>query len=327
MGLGLLGAAWRWCWGSSRGRPSSWGGPLFQLHGGCGEAAGAAGGDLSETYCKVTLGILLVQDLVVVIVLTFVAGFGGAGSDLGGHGAPTGVGLRRDGAPWWVWRWGPPSGGFPAPSGGLPPPPRPSGLEPLAGASFLIVGGAGAMELHPWSWVRFLAGISLASSPTTRGPPPPGEPVVNFFLAVFPFVDTGGPPWIRRRPWESWRRPWSFWSFVMIGKPVILLAVIPRLGSESAPQPCRGSPYGQTSEFSFILAGLVGVGGAHRTTNSSPSSGCWGWPPWASPRGLILNSRRVYRPAPALGGAEDLPSPPRGPSGPEKAGGGARPRR
>ncbi|NNF37274.1 MAG: cation:proton antiporter, partial [Gemmatimonadetes bacterium] len=213
-------------------------------------------GDLRETYGQVTLGILLVQDLVVIIVLTALAGLAGSGA----AGATVGTGgLVRD-------------------------------LATAFGGMILLVGlsvvAAGRILPGPFRWIArspdailvwslalcfamivaakslslslelgaFLAGVSLAQLPYNQDLRRRVAPLVDFFLAVF-FVSLGAAMDVAAAL-TAWPAALALIVFVLIGKPVILLAVVPRLGFGERTAALTGITLGQTSEFSFILAGL-----------------------------------------------------------------------
>ena len=272
-------------------------------------------GDLRETYGKVTLGILLVQDLLVVIVLTFVAGLGGGGSELGEMAAQ--LGLAFGGMALLV------AVAVAASFWGLPRPFRwiASSPEPLLVWSlcwcFLMIAGAQALELS-LELGAFLAGISLAQLPYNQELRRRVSPLVNFFLAVF-FVSLG----ISMDPGAAlgaWKAALVLLVFVMIGKPVILLAVIPRLGFGERTAALSGITLGQTSEFSFILAGL-GVSAGLIDTELLSLIGLLGLLTMGLSSGLIMNSRRVYARLRSTGALRIFRAPHEGPRDKEKAGG------
>ena len=79
-------------------------------------------------------------------------------------------------------------------------------------------------------------------------------PLVDFFLAVF-FVSLGASMNVAEAL-AAWPAALAFIVFVLLGKPAILLAVVPRMGFGERTATLTGITLGQTSEFSFILAGL-----------------------------------------------------------------------
>lgn len=272
-------------------------------------------GDLSETYGKVTLGILLVQDLLVVVVLTFVAGLGGGGADLGEMALQ--LGLAFGGMALLV------AVAVAASLWGLPRPFRWIAASPEALLvwslcwCFLLIAGAQAMELS-LELGAFLAGISLAQLPYNQDLRRRVNPLVNFFLAVF-FVTLG----VSMDPVAAlgaWKSALVLLVFVMVGKPVILLAVIPRLGFGERTAALSGITLGQTSEFSFILAGL-GVSAGLIDNEILSLIGLLGLATMGLSSGLILNSRRVYARMRRAGLLKVFRAPHEGVRDKEKAGG------
>ena len=140
-------------------------------------------GDLQETYGRVTLGILLVQDLLVVVVLTFVAGLGREGqTDLAGMAMDLfvsfgGMGLlvaiaivsSRYVLPR-AFRW-------------IGSSPEATLVWSLSWC-FLLILGAQAMGLSV-ELGAFLAGVGLAQLPFNDDLRRRVGPLVNFFIAVF----------------------------------------------------------------------------------------------------------------------------------------------
>ncbi len=275
-------------------------------------------GDLRETYGRVTLGILLVQDLLVVIVLTFVAGLG---RDTGG-----------DPDPWSMARdLGVAFGGMAllvaatvgASTRLLPGPFKWISRSPEAllvwslSWCFLLILGAQSLELS-LELGAFLAGVSLAQLPYNQELRRRVNPLVNFFLAVF-FVTLG----VSMDPAAalgSWKAALALLVFVMIGKPLILLAVIPRLGFGERTAALSGITLGQTSEFSFILAGL-GLSAGLIDPSLLSLIGLVGLGTMGLSSGLILNSRRVYARLRSTGLLRIFRAPHEGPRDREQAGG------
>jgi Kef-type K+ transport system membrane component KefB len=273
-------------------------------------------GDLRETYGRVTLGILLVQDLLVVIVLTFVAGLGrDAGGDLWSMARDLGVAFGGM-ALLVAVSMGASSRLLPRPFRWISRSPEALLVWSLSWC-FLLILGAQAMELSV-ELGAFLAGVSLAQLPYNQELRRRVAPLVNFFLAVF-FVSLG----IAMDPAAalgSWKAALVLLVFVMIGKPVILLAVIPRLGFGERTAALAGITLGQTSEFSFILAGL-GLSAGLIDAELLSLIGLIGLGTMGLSSGLILNSRRVYARLRSRGVLKVFRAPHEGPRDREKAGG------
>jgi Kef-type K+ transport system membrane component KefB len=246
-------------------------------------------GDLGETYGQVTLGILLVQDLVVIVVLTLVAGLGGA-SEAGGLALARDIGAAFAGMALLVGLSIGLSGRvLPRPIGWIARSPEALLVWSLC-LCFLMILAAKALSLSV-ELGAFLAGVSLAQLPYNQELRRRVAPLVDFFLAVF-FVGLG----VAMDPaaaLDAWPAALVLTAFVLIGKPAILLALIPRLGFGERTAALTGITLGQTSEFSFILAGL-GLAGGLIGPDAVALIGAVGLGTMGVSSGLILSSRRVY---------------------------------
>jgi Kef-type K+ transport system membrane component KefB len=210
-------------------------------------------GDLDALYGRIAIGILLVQDVAVAVVLTLLAGL----ED------PTALGIEAVGR-------------------GLV---RASlGMIALVAFAFIatkyvlprLFGWlAGSLEaLFVWSltWCfafilmaqalglsveigAFVAGVSLAQLSYNEELIRRVHPLVNFFLAIF-FV-TLGIHMELGSALELWPAVLALSLFVLIGKPAILMALVPRLGYGERTSFLTGLTLGQISEFSFIVASLA----------------------------------------------------------------------
>jgi hypothetical protein len=101
----------------------------------------------------------------------------------------------------------------------------------------------------------FVAGVGLAQLRYNHELIRRVHPLVNFFLAVF-FVTLG----IHMHPaaaMERWPMVLMLSAFVLIGKPAILMALIPRFGYGERTAFLASLTLGQISEFSFIVAALA----------------------------------------------------------------------
>ncbi|MDT8340525.1 MAG: cation:proton antiporter [Longimicrobiales bacterium] len=253
-------------------------------------------GDLGETYGRIALGILLVQDLMVVVALTVVSGLGREGvadaaqlvrqlgMALAGMlvlvGVSVGASTRLLPRPFaWIGR-------------------SPEALLVWSLTwCFLLILGAKAMDLS-LELGAFLAGVSLAQLPFNQELRRRVDPLVNFFLAVF-FVALG----VSMDPaaaWGNWPAVLALLAFVMIGKPAVLLAVIPRLGYGERVAGLAGLTLAQTSEFSFVLAGL-GLTAGLIDAEVLSLIGVLGLASMGLSSAVILRSRRVYARLRALG--------------------------
>jgi hypothetical protein len=213
--------------------------------------------ELDSLYGRIAVGIFLVQDLVVIVFLTVLAGLGqGNERDLASVAggilkAFLGMGLllaiallssryllsRVFG---WISR----------------------SLEALFIWSlcwcFLFVLGAEALALS-LEIGAFLAGISLAQLPYSSELRRRVHPLVNFFIAVF-FVTLGIQMEMGGAAAIAW--PAAVFSlFVLIGNPLIFLLIIGRMGYGTRTAFLTSVTVAQISEFSFIFAAMgLGAG-------------------------------------------------------------------
>lgn len=208
---------------------------------------------LGATYGRVAVGVLLIQDVAVVIALTLLAGL----ED------PSALGLARIG--------------------------RGVVTAALAMCALLAVAyivtrhllpavfrwlGASLEALFVWSltWCfafilaaealglsieigAFIAGVSLAQLPYSHELVRRVHPLVNFFLAIF-FVTLGAHLELGAAL-AAWPVVLALSGFVLVGKPAILMALIPRLGQGERTSFLAALTLGQISEFSFIVASLA----------------------------------------------------------------------
>lgn len=213
-------------------------------------------GELDSLYGRIAVGIFLVQDIIAIFILTFLAGLGGAGSAevkldfatvLGGLGSAFGgmillllVALlsaryllprpfawsanRSEVLLIWSISW-----------------------------CFALVMGAHALHLS-LEIGAFLAGISLAQLPYNEDLHRRVHPLMNFCIAVF-FVSLG----IKMEIGEAlaeWQTVLVLSLFVLIGNPVIFVWIIARMGYGLRTTFFTSVTVAQISEFSFIVVAL-----------------------------------------------------------------------
>lgn len=226
-------------------------------------------GDVDARYGEISVGILLVQDLAVVVVLALVTALGAHG------GGGTGQEMAEAGG-----------------ENGLPPLAEAAlavgGLLLLAGATaaaaryllprlfhwvshypealfiwslgwcFLFVAAAELLDLAP-EVGAFLAGIGLAQLPYHEHLYRRVHPLMNFFLALF-FVYLG----LQIEPvaaLQEWPLLVALILSVMVGKPIIFLFLLPRMGHGDRTTFLSSLTLSQSSEFSLILGALaLGLG-------------------------------------------------------------------
>jgi Kef-type K+ transport system membrane component KefB len=209
--------------------------------------------ETDHLHGRISMGILLMQDLVVIVVLTCLAGLGGAGGEfdvgdlLSGLGRAFGGMILLSGFALAASRWI------------LPKPFHWAARSPemiLVWAlswCFLLVWMAHAFGLS-LEVGAFLAGLSLAQLPYNSDLRRRVHPLMNLFIAVF-FVSLG----IGMDPGGTGRHGWSiliFTGFVLLIGPLILMPIICRLGFGMQTSFRVGVTLAQVSEFSFILVGM-----------------------------------------------------------------------
>lgn len=216
--------------------------------------------ELDSLHGRIAIGVLLVQDVVVIVALTFLAGLGrggeatGAGTLGGLLFSFAGMGLLLALALASARYVLPPLFGWISAS-----------LEAMFIWSlcwcFLFILGAELLHLSV-ELGAFLAGISLAQLPYNHELRRRVHPLMNFFIAVF-FVALG----TRIDPVGAaayWREAAAFSVLVLVGKPAAIHWLARRLGHSRETSFRSGLTLAQISEFSFILAALgveVGVVG------------------------------------------------------------------
>ena len=209
--------------------------------------------ELNSLYGRIAVGIFLVQDLVVIVALTFLAGLGSGGEELD---------------------WGRIAGGLAWSFGGMLVllalmlvAARYVLLKPFTWAArqpdmlfiwslcwcFIVVAAAYVLDLSV-EIGAFLAGISLAQLPFSEDLRRRVHPLMNFFLAVF-FVSLGiqmefGPIG------ANLGATLVLALFVLIGNPFIFMIIISRMGYSERTAFKTSVTVAQISEFSFIFAAM-----------------------------------------------------------------------
>jgi Kef-type K+ transport system membrane component KefB len=208
--------------------------------------------ELHELYGRIAVGIFLVQDLVVIIALTFLAGLR-AEEALTVGALTRGVFLAFGGMALLL------AGALLASRFVLPPifAWMAGSLEALFILSlcwcFAVVLAAQALALSV-EIGAFLAGLSLAQLPYNHELRRRVHPLMNFFIAIF-FVSLGlGMQLGDAR--EQWLPALVLSLFVLIGNPLIFLLVIAGLGYDVRTSFMTSVTVAQISEFSFIFAAL-----------------------------------------------------------------------
>jgi Kef-type K+ transport system membrane component KefB len=208
--------------------------------------------EIDSLYGRIAVGIFLVQDLVVIVVLTFLAGLGTAEA-FTWSGTARGLGLAFGGMAILL------AASLVAARFVLP---RVFGW--VAGSAeamfiwslcwcFLFVLGAEVLELS-LEIGAFLAGVSLAQLPYNHDLRRRVHPLMNFFLAVF-FVALGLQMEFGAAA-EHAVAAAVLSLFVLIGNPFIFMLIIARAGYGERTSFLTSVTVAQISEFSFIFAAL-----------------------------------------------------------------------
>jgi Kef-type K+ transport system membrane component KefB len=208
--------------------------------------------EIDALYGRMAVGIFLVQDLVVIIALTFLAGLGdpealttasvasGLATAFGGMALLLAAALlsARYLLPR-VFAW-------------VAGSPEPMLIWSLSWC-FLFVLGAEVLDLS-LEIGAFLAGLSLAQLPYSHDLRRRVHPLMNFFLAVF-FVSLGVQMEFGGAAEHA--LPAVVLSlFVLIGNPFIFMLIITRAGYGERTSFLTSVTVAQISEFSFIFAAL-----------------------------------------------------------------------
>ena len=208
--------------------------------------------EIHSLYGRIAVGIFLVQDLVVVIALTFLAGLGeGEERNLlamswGLGKAFLGMGLLLTFA-------------LVASKYLLPRPFRWAARSPETlfiwslCLCFLFVLTALGMDLSP-EIGAFLAGLSLAQLDCAHDLRRRVHPLMNFFIAVF-FVSLGAQMELDAAR-DYWRSGIVLSLFVLIGNPFIFMWIISASGYGERTSFLTSVTVAQISEFSFIFAAV-----------------------------------------------------------------------
>lgn len=206
--------------------------------------------ELDTLYGRIAIGIFLVQDVVVIITLTFLGGLGGRGElslpevGRGLLAAFAGMLLLLAAALLAARYLLPRLFGWAAVS------PETFFIWSLCWC-FLFVLCAELFHLSA-EIGAFLAGISLAQLPFNDDLRQRVAPLTNFFVAVF-FASLG----IRMQLGEAaehWVAAIVLSLFVLLGTPIIIMWIITRLGYDERTAFLSSVTLAQVSEFSFIFA-------------------------------------------------------------------------
>lgn len=210
--------------------------------------------ELNSLYGRIAVGIFLVQDIVAIFILTFLAGLGGGAE---GDRSATAIALGLGRA----------FGGMVLLLGAVLVAAKYLLPRPLAWAArapetlfiwsltwcFLVV--LGAHQLHLSLEIgAFLAGVSLAQLPYNEDLRRRVHPLMNFCIAVF-FVSLGIKLELGAAA-SHWGAALGLSLFVLLGNPLIFLWIIARMGYGERTAFFTSVTVAQISEFSFIVVAL-----------------------------------------------------------------------
>lgn len=213
-------------------------------------------GELDSLYGRIAVGIFLVQDMVVILILTFLAGIGGVEGEAAVVDAgAVGVGLAKAFAGMGLLL----VLSLLASKYVLPRPFKWAARSPevllIWSLSWCFIMVFAAHEFGLSLEVgAFLAGMSLAQLPYNEDLRRRVHPLMNLFIAVF-FVTLG----IKVDASGALANVWPtvvLSIFVLVGNPVIFIGIIGLMGYGRKTAFLTSVTVAQISEFSFIFAGM-----------------------------------------------------------------------
>jgi Kef-type K+ transport system membrane component KefB len=245
--------------------------------------------ELDSLYGRIAVGIFLVQDLVVIVALTLLNGLGqpdelSLGALARSLGGAFGGMLLLLGAALLSARYVlPPLFGWISAS-----------LEGLFIWSlawcFLFVVAAELLQVSV-EIGAFLAGLSLAQLPFHVSLRRSVHPLMNFFVMVF-FVSLGVQMEVEEAT-RHWGAAIALSAFVLIGNPLIFMAIIARTGYGERTAFLTSITVAQISEFSFVFA-AVGLSAGLIDESILSLIGVVGLVTIAASVYMILNNERLY---------------------------------
>lgn len=212
-------------------------------------------GDLNKLYGRIAVGIFLVQDLVVILILTFLSGLvmDGGGEGAGWQSVLLGLG-RAFGGMGLILVLALVASRYllPRPFGWAARSPDTIFMWALCWCfGMVLMAQVLGLSLEIGA---FIAGLALAQLPYNDDLRRRLHPLMTFFVAVF-FVSLG----IRTELGEAlaaWPSAVVFSLFVLIGNPLIFLIIITRMKYRERTAFFTSITVAQISEFSFIFAAL-----------------------------------------------------------------------
>jgi len=208
--------------------------------------------EIHSLYGRIAVGIFLVQDLVVIVALTFLAGLG-SGEGSSGQEMATNLGLAFGGMLLML------IGALAASRYLLPKPFEWASRSPemlfiwSLTLCFGFVLAAEVLSLSP-EIGAFLAGVSLAQLDSAHDLIRRLQPLMNFFIAVF-FVTLGAQMQLSEATSQLFPAI-VLALFVLIGNPLIFIIIISRFGYSEKTSFKTSVTVAQISEFSFVFAAM-----------------------------------------------------------------------
>lgn len=246
--------------------------------------------ELDSLYGRIAVGIFLVQDLVVILVLTILAGVPSGGGEIDGEeigigiaGAVIGMVLLLGGV-MLIARYV-----LPRPMAWASSSPGTLFIWSLCWC-FVVVSAAHLTHLS-MELGAFFAGLSLAQFSFTHDLQHRIKPLMNFFVAVF-FVGLG----VQMQPSEMgalWLPGLILSLFVLLGNPIILLPLIARFGYGEKTSFKTSITVAQISEFSFIFITMA-VGAGLASSSTVPLVALIGMITMAASAYMILTGEQLY---------------------------------
>ncbi|MFA9479633.1 cation:proton antiporter [Phycisphaerales bacterium AB-hyl4] len=213
--------------------------------------------ELHSLYGRIAVGIFLVQDLVVIIALTFLAGLG---TEADGEEASRSIGAMTGNLALAFVGMGvllvaallASKFLLPRPFGWLGPSPQAMVIAALTWCfAFVVAAEWMGLSLEIGA---FLAGLSLAQLDVAHDLRRRVHPLMNFFIAIF-FISLGAQMDLSGAI-NDWFAATILSLFVLIGNPFIFMWIIARCGYSERTSFLTSVTVAQISEFSFIFAAM-----------------------------------------------------------------------
>ena len=206
--------------------------------------------DLGSLYGKISVGFLLVQDFVAVLILIFLAGLGRGNLGAADYGVITVKALVLFLAVWFLSKKALPVFFERIVSGST---------ELLFIASIAWALGVASFVAGPLGFTLeiggFLAGIALSNLPEHLQIASKTKPLRDFFLTIF-FLLLGAQLILDGGIIPILTPAIVFSIFVLVGNPIIVLAILGALGYRKRTSFMAGLTVAQISEFSLILMAM-----------------------------------------------------------------------